>query len=80
MEPAALGTLLLAGAAQGLRRRVGLRTWPMLRRGEAELVAQARQALGTDRFDQAFAAGARLNQQQAVAAVGDRRGAGARPS
>ena len=71
---------LLAGAAQGLRRRVGLRTWPMLRRGEAELVAQARQALGTDRFDQAFAAGARLNQQQAVAAVGDRRGAGARPS
>jgi len=27
-------------ATQGLRRRVGLRTWPMLRHGEAELVDQ----------------------------------------
>jgi hypothetical protein len=39
---------LLVGAAQGLRRRVGLRAWPMLRREEAELVAQLRQALGAD--------------------------------
>ena len=46
-------------------------------RAEAELVAQVRQALGADRFDQAFAAGSRLNQQEAVAAVRDRRGAGA---
>ena len=37
---------LVAGAAEGLRRRAGLRTWPMLRQGEAELVAQVRQALG----------------------------------
>ena len=37
---------LLAGAAEGLRRRVGLRTWPMLRRGKAELVAQLRQGPG----------------------------------
>jgi Epoxide hydrolase N terminus len=29
---------LLAGAAEGLRRRVGLPAWPMLRRGEAELI------------------------------------------
>jgi predicted ATPase len=67
---------LLAGAAEGLRRRVGVQAWPMLRPGEAELVAQVRQALGADRFEQAFAAGARLNQQQAVATVEDRRGAG----
>jgi hypothetical protein len=37
---------LLAGAAEGLRRRVGLQAWPLLRRGEAELVARVRQALG----------------------------------
>ena len=67
---------LLAGAAEGLRRRVGLRAWPLLRRGEAELVAQVRQALGADRFDQPYAAGSRLSQQEAVAAVRDRRGAG----
>jgi predicted ATPase len=67
---------LLAGAADGLRRRVGLQAWPLLRRGEAELVAQVRQALGADRFDQVYAAGSRLSQQEAVAAVRDRRGAG----
>jgi hypothetical protein len=67
----------LAGAAEGLRQRVGLRAWPMLRRPEAELVAQVRQALGADRFDQAFSAGSRLSQREAVAAVRDRRVASA---
>jgi tetratricopeptide (TPR) repeat protein len=67
---------LLAGAAEGLRRRVGLRAWPLQQQGEAELVARIRQALGADRFDQVFAAGVRLNRQEAVAAVHDRRGAG----
>jgi hypothetical protein len=62
---------LLAGAAEGLRRRAGFSTWPMLRRGEAELAAEIRQALGDDRFGQAFATGARLSQQQAVAAIRD---------
>jgi hypothetical protein len=65
----------LAGAADRLRRRVGLRAWPMLRRGEAKLVTQIRQAVGADRFDQLYAAGSRLNQRQAVAAVRDRHGA-----
>jgi predicted ATPase/class 3 adenylate cyclase len=68
---------LLAGAAEGLRRRVGLRSLVALRQGEAELVAQVRQALGADRFEEVFAAGGRLTQQEAVAAVRDRRGAGA---
>jgi predicted ATPase len=67
-------TALLEGAADGLRRRVGLRAWPMLRPTETELMAQLRQALGADRFDQAFSAGSRLNQREAVAAVRDRRG------
>jgi predicted ATPase/class 3 adenylate cyclase len=67
---------VLAGAAEGLRRRAGLRAWPILRQGEAELVAQVRQALGTDRFAQVFAAGTRLSQREAVAAARDQRGAG----
>ena len=69
---------LLEGAAEGLRRRVGLRAWPHLRRAEADLVAQVRQRLGAARFDQVFAAGSGLSQQQAVAIVRDQRGAGAR--
>ena len=71
---------LLAGAAEGLRRRVGLRAWPLHRRAEAALVAQIRQALGGDRFDQAFATGAQLSQREAVAAAQRGRGAGTRPS
>src|SRR5215813_1846408 len=60
---------LVAGAAEGLRRRAGVVAWPMLRQGEAEVVAEARQALGAGRFGQVFAAGARLTQREAVAAA-----------
>jgi hypothetical protein len=67
---------LLAGGADGLRRRVGLQAWPLRRREEAELAAQVRQALGTDRFGQVSAAGSRLTQHEAVAAVRDRQGTG----
>jgi predicted ATPase/class 3 adenylate cyclase len=67
--------VLVAGAAEGLRRRAGLRAWPILRQVEAELVAQVRQALGTDRFARVFAAGTRLTQRDAVAAARDQRGA-----
>jgi ATP/maltotriose-dependent transcriptional regulator MalT len=62
---------LLAGAAEGLRRRIGLRAWPSHRGAEAELVAQVRQALGAARFDQVLTAGARLTRREAVAAVRD---------
>ena len=55
-------TALLEGAADGLRRRVGLHAWPMLRPTETELTAQLRKALGSDRFDQAFAAGPASSQ------------------
>jgi predicted ATPase len=65
---------LLEGAAEGLRRRVGLPAWPHLRRVEAELVAQVRQRLGADQFDQAFSAGSGLTQREAVAIVRDQRG------
>jgi tetratricopeptide (TPR) repeat protein len=67
---------LLEGAAEGLRRRVGLRAWPHLRRVEADLVAQVRQRLGAARFDEVFVAGSGLSQRQAVAVVRDQRGTG----
>jgi ATP/maltotriose-dependent transcriptional regulator MalT len=60
---------LLAGAAEGLRGRIGLRAWPMVRQCEAELVDQVRQSLGADRFDEVYAAGSRLNRREAVSAV-----------
>jgi predicted ATPase len=56
----------LAGAAEGLRRRAGLRVWPTLRYAEAELVAHLRQTLGAERFDQAFSGGSGLSQREAV--------------
>jgi len=63
------GAALLAGAAEGVRSRAGLGIWPVPRRGEAEVADQIREALGADRFDQAFAAGSRLNRREAVAAA-----------
>jgi hypothetical protein len=68
---------LLAGAASGLRRRAGLQVFTSLT-GEAQMVAEIRQALEPDRFDQAFGAGSRLGQQEAVAAVRDHRGVAVR--
>jgi predicted ATPase len=70
----------LAGAAEGLRRRAGLQLWPTLRPAEAELVAQARQMLGAERFDQAFSAGSGLTQRDAVAIVRDQGGTGTQTS
>jgi len=66
---------LLAAAAEGLRRRAGLQVWPVQRRGEAELMAQIRQALGASAFDEKYAAGARLSRREAVAAAHGRPGA-----
>jgi hypothetical protein len=66
----------LEGAAEGLRRRVGLRAWPTLRQSEDELVTRTRQTLGTERFDQAFSAGSGLSQREAVATARSRPGTG----
>jgi len=65
---------LLAGAAEGLRRRAGLRLWPTLRPAEAELVTEVRQMLGAERFDQAFSSGSGLSQREAVTAARSPRG------
>jgi predicted ATPase len=63
---------LLEGAADGLRRRTGLPTWPLARQVEADLVARARQRLGAGDFDQAYSAGSALTQQQAAATARNR--------
>jgi hypothetical protein len=42
-------------------------------RGGSGLLARVRQALGADRFDEVFAAGARLSQREAVAALRNQR-------
>jgi predicted ATPase len=60
---------LLAGAAEGMRRRAGLGAWPMLRQAEAALLDQIRRALSMDRFEQTYEAGTRLSQREAVAAA-----------
>jgi tetratricopeptide (TPR) repeat protein len=68
----------LEGAAEGLRRRVGLTAWPHLRKVETDLVARIRRELGAARFDQLFADGSGLTQQQALAMVRDPRHSDAR--
>jgi tetratricopeptide (TPR) repeat protein len=60
---------LLAAAAEGVRRRAGLRSWPTINEEEAALTAQLRQALGAERFDTLSADGARLSQREAAAAA-----------
>jgi predicted ATPase len=57
------------GAADGRRRRAGLKAWPSTRRREAELVAQVAQAADSRDFDDARAAGAQLSHREAVAFV-----------
>jgi tetratricopeptide (TPR) repeat protein len=63
---------LLAGAAEGLRRRAGLRPWPMTQ-GQAELASRIRDTLGLGRFDEVYAAGGRLTQREAAAAARSQR-------
>ena len=58
---------LLMGAAEGCRRWSGQRSWPMLRRGEEEGMSRMREALGTERFEEVYAAGIALSMQEAVA-------------
>ena len=63
------------GAADGLRRRAGLRAWPATRRREAELVARVQHEIDAQDFEAAWAAGSELSHRQAVALVrGDRAG------
>jgi predicted ATPase len=69
--------VMALGAADGLRRRAGLRAWPSTRRSETDLVARVTQEIGATDFAAAFAAGSELSHRQAVALVrGDNSPAG----
>ncbi|MGD9891211.1 MAG: DUF4062 domain-containing protein [Dehalococcoidia bacterium] len=57
------------GAVDGLRGRVGLHAWPMVRPGEAKLFAEVEQACDPDQFEEAFAARSQLSQREAIAIV-----------
>ena len=60
---------LALGAADGLRRRAGLRAWPSTRRGEHELTTRVAGELDPQSFEKAFTAGSELSHRQAVALV-----------
>jgi predicted ATPase len=61
------------GAADGLRRRAGLRGWPSTRRGEAELVARVVHDIDPQAYEDAWVAGSELTHRDAAALVrGDR--------
>jgi len=67
------------GAADGLRRRAGLRVWPSRRRGEAELAKRVAQEIDAGDFQGVFATGSELSHREAVALVrGDRSPGGSR--
>jgi ATP/maltotriose-dependent transcriptional regulator MalT len=57
------------GAAEGLRARAGLRTWPSARRTERELTAEVARQLDSETYRKAFDAGADLNMRDAMALV-----------
>ena len=64
-RPAALAL----GAAGGLRERAGLRTWPSMRRSEADLRAGVAGKLGPEAMEQVLAEGSRLERADAIALV-----------
>ena len=57
------------GTADGLRRRAGLRAWPLMRRVEADLVGQVTQESDPGAFEAGFAAGSELTRREAIALV-----------
>jgi hypothetical protein len=58
------------GAAAGLRRRAGLRAWPLARRTEAELTARVVARTDPSLYADVFAVGSELTAREALATVG----------
>jgi predicted ATPase len=65
------------GAADGLRRRAGLRAWPSMRRGESELTDHVMNEADPGVYERGFATGTTLSQAEAIDLV---RGGTARAS
>ena len=59
------------GAADGIRRRTGIRVWTTERSSDEELVARVRETLDPQLFTKAFAEGAALTRRDAVALLRD---------
>jgi predicted ATPase len=57
------------GAAEGLRARAGLRTWPSARRTERALIAEVARQLDPETYREAFEAAAELSMREAMALV-----------
>jgi hypothetical protein len=57
------------GAADGLRRRAGLRAWPSKRRGEAALATRVAREIDGAAYEAAFTAGAEMSHREAVTLV-----------
>jgi predicted ATPase len=64
-----LRAAMALGAADGLRRRAGLRAWPSMRPSEAELATRVADETNDSDFEAAFAAGSELSHREAVALV-----------
>ena len=57
------------GAADGLRKRAGLRAWPLIRQSESELIARLVEETDPEIYRDAFAAGSELHARDALALV-----------
>ena len=68
-EGDARGAAVALGAADGLRRRAGLKAWPSTRGREAELVTRVAEAADSWDVEEALAEGAQISHRGAVALV-----------
>ena len=59
--------VMALGAADGLRKRAGLRAWPLIRQSESELIARLVQQTDPETYKDAFAAGSELHARDALA-------------
>ena len=64
------------GAADGLRKRAGLRAWPLIRHSESELIARLVQHTDPEVYKDAFTAGSELHSRDALALVAGGGGGG----
>jgi predicted ATPase len=65
---------LALGAAEGLRRRVGLRFWPIVLDGESVLLRRVEEALDQDEIKRVLAEGATLSRHDAVLRASEMKG------
>ncbi len=60
---------IASSAADGLRRRAGLRAWPSMRPGEGQLVERVKAQLDPKTYEEALAVGSEFTRRDAIALV-----------